>query len=608
MRFLICIYFFRTSFLRSVCLRFRENREGPWSGFSVIVGDFQTRKFFDMLYSRGAIIFSFSESARMQFDFQGISDGSNEGEISASELLDQVVDLKRKRENDEAERVSTEGVGDPSLLEEASDEIEGDMIKLTILIGKMREKGTDYDAILRDRPDDGLVMLKRDEPRCFYRVGHRCRWSEPGEQGGGNVGCSLACLQKGDMFYSVHCRRFYRATGDVFVCFQSGLIHVCTAAKCDRQVIMEREESVVCELTKRNYGQPVVSSEPVPRTGPGGREDGMSYSAGFGRDGMRGPIRASGKGSAAGRRRRMVMEKAHERIEDRMRHDDRESPIVYSEGKSVPYLEEHMTELFPKLRHPEPTRQLRFEVSVMCRSLVYDRHVRASIWEKCTEADRTARTAVAAYYRECYDARRMRDPYRVMEIVNNHVRKHVDRLEVLGFMDTEPDPAVLVYFEECVVATWYMMSYTPFAQRFQSGVSLRKHAVGILYKLQTGFYVDVLCDPRDGRVVVHDRRTLDVWLKSKPEGVDRWTEPDGQEVALVTICFLPRHQFLERIPQKNDLNKYEILNDITSTNVVDSEKLICDCYNSLLELGFGLDMLAEFCLDRYVRVRDFLSD
>ena len=49
--------------------------------------------------------------------------------------------------------------------------------------------------------------------------------------------------------------------GEVYVCRQTGNVHICTDTLCTRQITLPRSEGIECELTHRNYGVPIVYYE-----------------------------------------------------------------------------------------------------------------------------------------------------------------------------------------------------------------------------------------------------------------------------------------------------------------------------------------------------------
>ena len=73
------------------------------------------------------------------------------------------------------------------------------------------------------------------------------------------------------------------------------------------------------------------------------------------------------------------------------------------------------------------------------------------------------------------------------------------------------------------------------------------------------------------------------------------------------LIFVPRHRFLGCLPQESDLNRYRVFLDrgISSNHVVDTEKLICECFESVLKLpDITTERLTDFCLEKYLCLLD----
>lgn len=85
-------------------------------------------------------------------------------------------------------------------------------------------------------------------------------------------------------------------------------------------------------------------------------------------------------------------------------------------------------------------------------------------------------------------------------------------------------------------------------------------------------------------------------------------EPQASVDVTKLICFIPRCRFLQRMPQKSDLNKFTCFKKLglSSNIVIKTDKIISDCYESLLtQKGVTVDRLLDFALERYINLREF---
>lgn len=591
----------------------------------------------------------------------------------------------------------------------ASHELEAEAIRHLVVIHKMKEKGMDYDPIIHNNPQRALVMIERDAAHCFTPAvsNHVCMGSSDAHwkleemerlrqirgkvsvKGGGraewndeyarlskasNSGCSFSKLEENQAFYHLRDGKTYLATGEVYICILSGQAHVCNAQQCTRQVNLPRDEGIECELTHKFYGQPVVYAEERNREFEACKDGGVSYTSRGGPPRYNYFSKSRTNGSAT-RKRKQQSDRANDAMENKMKASDPDSALKWAPGHDIPYIEEHLKTLLPRVKVPVPSRTGKNAVAEVCGLLIYDKTVRRVMWSKLKEAESQAMTEVQQHYKEQHSKGKFRDPFEVMSIVSRHVKPHFDRLRVIGFFDQDPERRVLTYFHDAIITVWHLLHYTPYAQRFQNGIPLTaKHVIGILYKLQTGFYVNVTYDPTTKRVISFnssntedlstppptERQQIDPTppkkrktsppslgklssLNSDSEGgsdsesLDQQRQRQEQAMselerelleglnpdqelllpaaadvppppATKLICFIPRHTYLQRMPQKNDLNKYPVFKSagFSSSQVVNTDKLISECYESLVtKPGCTLDGLLDFALEMYINLREF---
>lgn len=572
----------------------------------------------------------------------------------------------------------------------ATHKIEAKALRYKTVVWKQKEKGIEYDHMIKTNLTLALGALKKDRAHCFApKASHVCAgstdahwklqemqkqrsvwgkkainkslWSSQEEARlikSSNTGCTFFRIEEDQPFYHLHDNRHYRATGDVYLCVNSGKAHVCTAQECDHQITVPGGEEVQCSLTHKSFGQPMVNFEENTRGDERGRDGNMSYTVARAKNGFM--VTSSNLYSNSGqqhkKRKQAGRDQNQTNPDEQHRNSNPDSCLIRVEGESRPLVEYHLSSLYPLTKAPIPTQQNRASVEELCITLIYDKHVRSALIDKLKEAEQQADVQIKSYYKSCQERKKRRNLFKVMGILAKHVKPCHDRLQTIGFFDRPVQHSVVTYFQEAILCVWYLLHYTPHAKRFQSGFQIKKYAPGILYKLQTGFYVSVLYDIAARTIISFNRAdassmdtvgdeggsttnnsvavrndaeeavksaptkrknpslfeiqgTEDLHLRSRDIGSSTLPKDASAPPATVArrvICFLPRHKYLECIPQKNDLNKYNVFKnaEINSNQVVEGEKLICDCYESLLRLGMSIDRILDFTLERYINVRD----
>lgn len=584
-------------------------------------------------------------------------------------------------------------IPDPDTLRVASHKIEAKQLRYETIIQLQKSRGIDYQDILRRNITVALGMMKKDRAHCFEpKEKHNCSgstdaywrlqsiqrqramWGKASK--GSSVAtseeeqrliksleqvCKFSRFEEDQVFYHFHDQQWYRATGDAYLCVKSGMKHICNPEVCDRKITLPGGEGIECALTHKFFGQPMVHTEEHNRDGEG-RDGGMSYTNTKNRNGYvtssygggGGGGGSSGKSSSS-RKRKSEQDKADDQLDLTQRNLDPASLLIRdTEYPYQPYVETHMRELFPRVKHPIAPRQTRLYLSQLCTTLLYDKQVRNVLVNKLNSSECAADEALKQYYQQCHRHGKRRNLFKAMKIVEEHIKPHYERLQTIGFLDRPIDKNVVLYFQEAVICVWQLLHYTPYAKRYQTGIPLKKNAAGIIYKLQTGFYVNVLYDKVTRRVASFSTSNkqpphqLSITTKethSNLKPVDPSTKPclldmtnnntgdelvslnqEGQEQSpdqelllssssspsqygRMSVCFLPRHKYLECLPQENELNKYTVFKNIGigSNQVVESEKLICDCYDSLMQVGMSIDKMLDFTLERYITIRDVLG-
>lgn len=592
--------------------------------------------------------------------------------------LDQVLgemDHHQSRRKTEASRPplppAHPQVPDPDKLPQAPYKVEAKALRYLTVIQKQKERGISYDDLLRSNLPKALELLKKDRTHCFVtKDRHVCRgsteasrklqklqheratWGKAAvakssianeeEQSlirDSETGCSFCKLEHNQVFFHLHDGKQYRATGDVYVCTVSGLKHICTPQDCTHQITLPSSESIECSLTHKFLGQPMVHFEERRDREGDGRDGGLSFHAGPKRSGVSSFV--SGGGGGGGRKRKSWNDSKLGHCSEGVFASLQASGIVAASSlvltnEALPFIEHVFRTLFPKIKLPIMDRPTRSFLSDLCVTLLYDRQVRHAWLVKLQQAEQEADNEIEHYYRACRERKKpkRRDPFFVINILSKHLKPSVERLHAIGFTDRPMDRCTMYYFQEAILCAWTLLQYTPHARRYPGGIPLKKHAAGILYKLQAGFYVNILYATASKKLIRFETTTVASMLtltdtSQNPDqglvgfGACQETNAAEEEEALGTtqakdlgdgtsrlcICFLPRHKFLECMPQKNDLNRYPGFKQagICSNQVVDSEKLIGDCYESLLQPGTPLDTIQHFILERYIKLRDISS-
>jgi hypothetical protein len=137
---------------------------------------------------------------------------------------------------------------------------------------------------------------------------------------------------------------------------------------------------MVCSLTHKCFGASMVYAEERDRDGEG-RDGGMTYTSA--KNGGRGGY---GPRSVFSRKKNNVSKSAQERMNASMedRHNRWSSNAAFKRvlGQDSIHLETHLTEIYPRIKYPTPSRQGRSLISEICSLLIYDREVRKVIWDR----------------------------------------------------------------------------------------------------------------------------------------------------------------------------------------------------------------------------------
>jgi hypothetical protein len=406
--------------------------------------------------------------------------------------------------------------------------------------------------------------------------------------------CIMRSLDARSTFNSWQDGKTYVASGDVFVCQSSGRVHHCTASACKKLEVISGKEGYVCQITGRMYEPGFAHNNDTTTKRFRESKDGAiasQGSAGVSVDTWK-PTRTAEQRKAFRLKGKIIKSKNEDTI-NRFRAHNCESSLYYlttadldaqlsgedlvlarecfSRSKAhspqsvLTLIEFEMRKRFPNVPAPVLTSDMRDQVNEQCKNMLYTApaFVRAEIYKKISEEEAHLRASMASYYRERNVSHKRVDPFYVCGRLIESTIAQYERLLAIGLDDPpRPDRALLLYLEEAVVAVWLMLYYTPRARRFHT-VQLHNNVVGILYKLQTGVYIT---DDTGARHVV-----------------------------------IPRHEFLDRLPQESDLNRYYQRNDTgaSSEASITTVKLIDECFS---KLPTDPDTIEAFSLGRYIKL------
>ncbi len=337
----------------------------------------------------------------------------------------------------------------------------------------------------------------------------------------------------------------YSATGEVYLCVKSGCMHVCTVVECERQVLLDRSERIVCELTHRDYGAPLMHTEGPSSFGHDGDMSSTAYSseahwrrtssdtrialglvgggggggvgsesgcgsgnrnANVGGNNSGGGGGGGGGGDSGSRRKQKQAAIAEER-------ERRSAPLplgVQSSminakgivgGGGLSLLTETMQRLYP---HRQVNSRRPFAYDAMhshISMLLFDNHARRKLWDDMRKWEAMAAHRIEEHYALASKNGGVRNPIMVMDILDRHVRLTQRRLWTIGYSNRHENPDVLLYFCECVESVCQLLTFMPHAWSMPSGMVLSKHTAAILYFLQSGLYLNVEYDPETDRII-----------------------------------------------------------------------------------------------------------
>jgi len=408
--------------------------------------------------------------------------------------------------------------------------------------------------------------------------------------------CIMRCMDAKSRFRSWHDGHTYIASGDVFVCESSGKMHHCTESTCKNLQVIGGKEGYVCVITGRFYMPGFTHNNDTTTKRFRESKDGAiatQGSAGLSVDTWK-PTRTAEQRKAF-RLKGKIIKSKNEDTMNRMRAGNGDSSLYYltlddlgeqldgedltaakacfSRSKShspqsvLTLIEFEMRKRYPTVPPPVLTSEMRDQVNEQCKNMLYTApaFVRAETYKKLTEAEQHLRATMATYYRERNACNKRVDPFYVSARLVEETMPHYERLVSIGLDEPpKPDKALLLYLEEAVIAVWLMLYYTPRARRFHT-IQLLNNVVGILYKLQTGVYI---------------------------------SDESGEKFVVI-----PRHEFLDRLPQESDLNRYYQRNETgaSSEASITTVKLVDECFS---KLPTDRDTIETFSLRRYLKLWD----
>jgi hypothetical protein len=504
---------------------------------------------------------------------------------------------------------------------EAETDVETQAIRLALVREALAGQSISHDVIISQDPPRGLALLQGDERLVFQKsASHLCVGRPVGEEtelaytitNNSSNCCTFARFDPNDVFYHLDGQR-YRATGDVFVCCRYGVGHLCTEATCTRQALKPHQEGKLCELTLREFRQHIISETHDPDAGGDpehpttgqGRDGGLSYSnrrsggssggggAGGGGGGGRGTNFYRRRGQNQRNKSSRTLELEQLALAALCDADCRLFLVQLPDNGGVRALiDVHLPRISPQVPPPLLNKDSSSTLDVYIPLLLYDNTVREHVMQKLTHAEYQMTNVINYYYQRCYKANLRRDPMVVATVVANALRPHYERLCSMGILPPMRRPYIDRYFREAVICVWKLLYYTPYARRFLTSLSLKRHIGGIMYKLQVGFCVRVEYELATG-LIVSTRP-----FQSRPC-------PPGN--ALIDVHFVPGHRFLNCMPQKNDINHTDVFRrrGIRSDQIVETDKLITSCFGSVIDqAGATVEMASQFCLDRYLQLMD----
>jgi hypothetical protein len=441
-------------------------------------------------------------------------------------------------------------------------------------------------AVLSGTPGQELIFALDRVKHFVYPGGtkttHSCASAE------GKRECDLRCFAAGETFaYIANGRRFI-ASGDVFVCAESGLIHVCTDVACDQARPVPRAEKNICRVTGRLYSPDTVCVDEEAtkrfrenRDGCVARQSFLGKSA----PGLWRPKRTHDQ-RMEGRLRAKARQGQMEEAQYAARASSDSSWLIYvaddsssdsdSDGEGsgaakrrrrerISLLEKTMCKFYPGHSIKQPPEESHGEARRVCRFWLSEcvEAVRSVVLEKIRVAEAAfANTQVPVYLRKCQAAGKAPDELVMAHMLVTSTNLHWQRLCEMGAEATPPSKEFIAYLSEISYAVWFLMCYTPHGRRYGRPIPFVANVVGILFTLREGLYLK---------------------------------DSEGQPFFVIDP-----HPSLTCLPQKADLNHSRFFRErgITSSTVCETAKLIENCFNSLAN---DRDTLELFRVAAYIR-------
>lgn len=491
-------------------------------------------------------------------------------------------------------------------INECTVELEAHHLRSALILDKAREEQARGRPLgLAPKTLEGVMGaslmedIERVDPFVFppkLAQSHRCCGS--GDASENRERCFHLSMRHGEHFVYIATGAHFKATGDAFVCTNSGNVHICTREKCDRSVALPRLEGSICALTARTYGPDSVAVDDsgmrrFRETRDGSvSTHGPSQRGGGGSGNSCRPIRTreqrvEGRKRAKQRNIELEAERAADRASadrswlvyvDELSESDTDASEAFSDeeeyaGSSsrtirasrVSRLSRRFARMCPGYTIKEPAASTHEEVAVLCKLMLTEgvQVVRYATTERLEAAEAAASGTINAYVKHCSDAGKVPNFFAVVKLLVTATLPEWGRFEELGTeADGPPEKWLVTYLTESVYVVWYLMCHTPFGRRGGRAVSLIQHTVGILYKLREGLFVE-------------DEKGL-------------------------PVVMIERHAILNKLPQKCDLNRHAFFGarDIFSSNVRATEQLIENCFSSIAR---DQETLRSFQFRTYIR-------
>lgn len=479
-------------------------------------------------------------------------------------------------------------------------------------------------------------------------------------------GCSMDHFQVGQAYLDYGNGKSYRASGDVYVCSASGLVHHCTEDQCEYRKAAVHGESIVCMLTYKSYGTPVVHYEADPDT-EAGRDGGASseakgpwYKAFKTNKTGGGPINA---GHVWGPSKRPVRStatdssdeetnqyegntrllSARKRKKNREYKDSAQSRVA--QNTDSPYLIKGpqncslFVHVMSKRHTHERPEEIPHEQYIEFRQLVHrvltDPSARNEALNNLRNAQAAAIIKVADIYK---DQGHQRDMFQVMEVFHSYMGEFYRRLLAIGNVENATLPIsdeTVDYLCQSVATLAQLLAFTSHAKR-TPGV-FKQHGFGLLYHLHNGFQMQVQYNRHTGMLVRPASSSADATKSDEipDDDLDQYLPASGSvswaavtatsafsvrkraapvkteanavsaDIETATVVLLPAHSFLSRLPTLSELNRFASFGENGSSRVLKAQDFLRQCFESLLQHPNvqTLEDLRDYTLERYIHVR-----